>query len=247
MLDPIVRFFTAPPGENRAATVRSRLLSRVLNVHILISLAIAVLYPDDTPARGVVANVSLALVPMGLALRMLLHRGMAVAASWTFLIVLSVVTSALSMILAGSVALMSTTVVQMTTIIMAGLLLGPFQAILFSIAQLVGNGFMFAVEARHVPDRASGLEAAWIIQTIFYLGASALLSRAVALTSDALDLAGREADERRAVEAALRESVERYRLITTVSSDYVFSTVLSDTATQLRRRLAVSLSTVEKT
>jgi PAS domain S-box-containing protein len=93
---------------------------------------------------------------------------------------------------------------------------------------VASNGALFLIEASRLPHRASGLQAALITQLVFYVAAAALLARAVSLATEALDLANREANERRAVEAALRDSVERYRLITTVSSDYVFSTVLQN-------------------
>ena len=227
MLQWVIRFFSAPPGKNRAATVRTRLLSRVLNVHLLIALSIAIFYPDDTSARRAIGGVALGLFPMGLVLRVLLHRGLVKVASWIFLIVLSATTTALSMILAGTMALLSTAVVQMTTLIMGGLLLGPTEAILFAIATVAVNAWLFSLEARRLPERAAGLEGAFILQAIFYIAAAVLLARAVSLASEALDLAAREATERIAVEAQLRESVERYRLITTVSSDYVFSTLLA--------------------
>ncbi len=227
MVERIRRFFGHPPG-NDAGTVRVRLLSRVLNVHLAVALSLGLLYPDSSTARDAVRAVALATVPIALALRILLHQGRIRAASWAFLISISVVAPGLSVFLTGSVALVSVSVVQMTMIVMAGLLLGRREALGFAFVMVISNGLLFVREAQLLPARANSLQGAWVLQAVFYIATSALLARAVALTEEAFASAAKEAAERRAAEAALRESMERYRLITSVSSDYAFSTEMAD-------------------
>ena len=56
MIPEFVRFFRPPPGANDVSTVRARLMSRVLNVHIATTVAIGLFYPNASEARGVVAT-----------------------------------------------------------------------------------------------------------------------------------------------------------------------------------------------
>ena len=228
MMERIRRFFGPPPGGNDAGTVRVRLLSRVLNVHLAVALSLGLLYPDSTASGHAVRAVALSTVPIALGLRVLLHQGRIRAASWAFLISISLVAPGLSLFLTGSVALVSVTVVQMNMIVMAGLLLGRREALGFAGSMVIANGLLFVREAYLLPSRADGLQGAWVLQAIFYIATSALLARAVTLTEEAFASAAREAAERRAAEAALRESMDRYRLITTASSDYAFSTEMAD-------------------
>lgn len=229
MFDRLKRFFGSPPGGNDATAVRTRLLSRVLNIHVIVALSVAAFYPSDTAARRAVAAAALATIPMALLMRGIMHRGGGRAASWTFLILLSIAIPSLSIYVSGSVALVSVSIFQMMLIVMAGLLLGGKEAIAFATLIVATNGMLFRLEALGAPDRAGGLYAAWILQVVFYIATAALLARAIALTEELFGLATREALDRKAAESALRESMERYRLITAVSSDYTFSTDLRDT------------------
>ncbi|HQZ18856.1 MAG TPA: PAS domain S-box protein, partial [Vicinamibacteria bacterium] len=227
MLERLKRFFGSPPGGNDATSVRARLLSRVLNIHVMVALSVAVFYPSDTAARRAVAAAALATIPMALLMRGIMHRGGARLASWTFLVLLSIAIPSLSIYVSGSVALVSVSIFQMMLIVMAGLLLGGREAIAFATVIVATNGLLFRIEGLGAPDRAGGLYAAWILQLVFYIATAALLARAIALTEELFGLATREALDRKAAESALRESMERYRLITTVSSDYTFSTDFS--------------------
>ncbi len=222
MMERLRRFFAPPPGGNDAGTVRVRLLSRVLNVHIFVALSLGVFYPDSSTARDAIRWVALATLPIALSLRLLLHRGRVRVASWIFLISISVIAPGVSVFLTGSVALVSVSVVQMTMIVMAGLLLGGREALLFAMGTLAANGVLFFRESLILPARKGGLQGAWVLQSVFYLATSALLARAVSLIEEAFASAAKEAAERRVAEAALRDSMERYRLITSVSSDYAF-------------------------
>lgn len=227
MFERLRRFFSPPPGGTDAGTVRVRLLSRVLNVQIAVGLALGMLYPDTSAARAAVSAVAFATIPLALLLRGFLHRGRVRLASWIFLITISLIAPAVSVYLTGSVAVVSVSVVQMTMIVMAGLLLGGREAVAFAVVILSINGGFFWAEGRRLPARASSLQGAWVLQAVFYSATAALLARAITLIEEAFAIAGREAAERRVAEAALRESMDRYRLITSVSSDYAFSTELA--------------------
>lgn len=226
MLDELRRFFAPPPGRIDAGSVRMRLLSRVLNMQIAVGLALSLLYPDRSVSGMAVSAVAFATIPLALLLRGFMHRGRVRLASWIFLITISLIAPGLSVYLTGSVAVVSVSVVQMTMIVMAGLLLGGREALAFAAVILCSNGGFFWIEGLRVPSRAPSLQGAWVLQAVFYSATAALLARAITLTEEAFELAAREAAERRVAEAALRESMERYRLITSVSSDYAFSTEL---------------------
>lgn len=228
MFARLKRFFLSPPGGNDATAVRTRLLSRVLNVHGIVALSVAAFYPRDTAARSAVAATALATIPMALLMRVVMRRGAARAASWMFLITLSVTVPSLALYVTGSVALASVSIFQMMLIVMAGLLLGGREAIAFATVIVASNGLLFRMESVGRPERAAALYAGWTLQVVFYIATAALLARAIALTEELFALATREALDRRAAESALRESMERYRLITAVSSDYTFSTDLRD-------------------
>lgn len=230
MLDRLQRFFVSPPGGNDATAVRTRLLSRVLNVHAGVALSVAAFYPRDTAARSAVAVAALATIPVALLIRVVMHRGNPRIASWMFLILLSILGPGLALYTSGSVALGSLSIFQMMVIVMAGLLLGGREAIAFASVIVAANGLLFRMESLGQPERAGGLYAGWVLQVVFYIATAALLARAISLTEDLFALATREAVDRKAAETALRESMERYRLITTVSSDYTFSTDLGDAA-----------------
>ena len=208
MVERIRRFFGHPPGKD-AGTVRVRLLSRVLNVHLAVALSLGLLYPDSSTSRDAVRAVALSTIPIALALRILLHQGRIRAASWAFLISISLVAPGLSVFLTGSVALVSVSVVQMTMIVMAGLLLGRREALGFAGVMVISNGLLFVREGQRLPARADSLQGAWVLQAVFYIATSALLARAVALTEEAFASAAKEAADRRAAEAALRENMER--------------------------------------
>jgi len=228
MFERVLRFLQAPGGGNDASTVRARLLSRVLNVHVAVALAIAAFYPSDAATRNAIAPVALATIPVALLMRWLLHRGRARMASWIFLTTLLVATSTLSVFLAGSVGTVPATIFHMMLIVMCGLLLGGREAIGGAAALVVSNGVLFWLEHLHRPDRSAFLETVWILDAVFFMALAALLARATNLTEAAFELASREAAERQAAESALRENMERYRLITAVSSDYTFSTEMTE-------------------
>jgi len=228
MLARLKRYFGPQPGGNDPTTLRARLLSRVLNVHSLVALSVVALYPSDTDARKAVTAVALATIPVALLMRSVMNRGAPRTASWIFLVVLSLVVPSLSVCLNGTVAAMNVSIFQMMFIVMAGLLLGGREAIAFAGLIVISNGILFRLEGLREPARADPLYAAWILQFIFYIATAALLARAITLTEESFSLATREALDRKAAESALRESMERYRLITAVSSDYTFSSDLSD-------------------
>ena len=228
MFARLKRFFGPPTGGHDASMVRARLLGRVLNVHIFVALFIALLYPRNSATAELVTVIALGTIPLAAAMRALLHRGAGRTASWIFLILLSLVVPGLTIYSAGSVALVSVSIFQMLLIVMAGLLLGGREALAFATVIVVGNGALFASEAARLPDRIDALRAAWILQAVFYTATAAVLARAISLIEEAFSLATRETAERRAAEAALRHSMERYRLIAGVSSDYTFSTELKD-------------------
>ena len=178
MFARLKRFFGSPPGENDATSVRARLLSRVLNVHVMVALSVAAFYPSDNAGGRALVSAALATIPLALLMRAIMHRGSARAASWLFLILLSLTVPSLSIYVTGSVALVSVSIFQMMLIVMAGLLLGGKEAIAFAALIVVSNGLLFRMESLALPDRAAALYAASILQLVFYIATAALLARA---------------------------------------------------------------------
>lgn len=221
-------YFGSPPGEVEGSTVRARLLSGVLNLHLLVALAIAILYPKETESQRTLSAAAIATIPIALAVRVLLHRGVVRVASWVFLVTLSLVIPGLSLYLTGSLALVSVAIFQMMLIVMAGMLLGGRESVGFAAAIVTVNAVFFWREALSLPEQARGIESTWILQAIVFVATGALLARAISLVEEAFGMAARETGERKAAETALRRSEERYRLITKVSSDYTFSTEITE-------------------
>ena len=116
--------------------------------------------------------------------------------------------------------------------------------VMAAIASLIGLGLLGANRAGLLlnVDRPLAESASWLIQTGYFLCAAIILNLALRRIDLALKRAAHELEERKLAEAKilalnteleqrvaertaqLAISEERYRLITTVSSDYVFST-----------------------
>jgi len=116
--------------------------------------------------------------------------------------------------------------------------------VMAGIAGLIGLGLLEANHAGLLPnvDRPLPESASWLIQTAYFFSAAIILNLALRRIDLALKRATHELEERKLAEAKilalnieleqrvaertaqLAISEERYRLITTVSSDYVFST-----------------------
>jgi PAS domain S-box-containing protein len=230
MLKKLRRFFSPPSGDADPESVRSELLSSVLNVYVVAGLGLAFLYWRNRPHALAVPVAAVATALMALVMRGLLHRGRARLASWIFLTLMAVAAPGVSIYSTGSVAVVSVSIIQMMLIVMAGLLLGGREALAFAVMVVAGNGVLFYRESlASSPERGLALTAGWILQAVFYTATGVLLAQAIGLIERSFAIAAREAAERRAAEEALRHSMERYRLITGVSSDYTFSTELADT------------------
>lgn len=220
-----MKFFSPPEGGNDIERIRARLLSRVLNVYMAAALTISAFLPGNRSEIAAVSKVVLLQAGLCLLMRGLMHAGRLRAASWIFLLSLAVSVPLVSVFITGTVAAVSVSVFQMLVIVMAGLVLGGSEALVFAALMIVGNGALFWYESLRLPDRWFPLQSALIVQATFYTATAALLSKAIRLSEEALGLASREATDRRAAETALRDNMERYRLITSVSSDYVFSNI----------------------
>jgi PAS domain S-box-containing protein len=227
MRERILRFFGPPATDGSGANVRPALLSRILNIHVAVALFIGLFYRPSPDSRTA-AFAALATIPLAIGLRFLLHRGASRLASWIFLIGLALTLWMLFVFVAGAGGVTAICVSQMMLIVIAGLLLGGREAIGFAAFMVASNGFFLWSEALRVPAQGYALTAVWTLQAAFFLGTAVLMARAVWLIEQASERASREAAERQVVEAALRENMERYRLITTVSSDYAFSTEVAE-------------------
>ena len=113
-------------------------------------------------------------------------------------------------------------------IVVAGMLLGDNAAIITAVVSIGAGALMvMAYSAGHfpVPSSAGGFDK--LLALSFYIFLMVLFQRYSTKTiRDALNKSQSELAERQKTEQALRLSEERYRLISSVSSDYMFSTQL---------------------
>ena len=123
-----------------------------------------------------------------------------------------------------------------------------FAYLMALLGSLVGLGLMYANRAGLMPnvDRPLAEAASWLIQTAYFFIAAVLLDVAMRQIDRAMGQAQHELEERKRAEekilelnvaleqkinertAQLAESEERYRLIASSSSDYVFSTEVDE-------------------
>jgi PAS domain S-box-containing protein len=106
----------------------------------------------------------------------------------------------------------------------ATILLGRRTAFGLAILSLLEGLFLVWAEYKNLlPPLTTTPLSSLLIQSMFFLAGAGSLYFANYSIKESLDKASHELMERHQVEKALRESEQRYRLISTVASDYMFS------------------------
>jgi PAS domain S-box-containing protein len=112
-------------------------------------------------------------------------------------------------------------------ILTAAIMLGKRTAFGFAILGLVEGLILVWAEYKGIlPPLSTTPLSSLLIQMMFLFAGAGSLYFANYSIKEALDKANHELTERHQVEKALREREQRYRLISTVASDYMFSTQL---------------------
>ena len=222
------KLLTSPVFEDPDQTQLARLLYTILWAVMAWGGAFIVISPiafSATPGRGFLLGGSLIIIT-GL-LMVLTRRGFVRPAS-VALILLLWVTALAAALTAGGVR-SPAFIAHIILISIASLLLGQRAgALMVGLITLEGLGLVVLEERGLLPPPAIVYTSFpfWLVNTVMFFVVFALQYLAARAVREALARARAELAERKRAEAALRASEERYRLISTVSSDYMFSTRL---------------------
>ncbi len=210
----IKKFFSAPVFTDETLSRRAQLLSFIINLHLVIAGAIAVLYLSVFSGDAIFSLAALATCIPALGMRVVLHRGRVSLAATLFIGFIALTMPLVAVIGKSSIASVSITAFQFITIVMAGLLLGGRGAMGFLIFTTVLNGVVLYAEAHawYLATATLGHVEAWIIQVITYIAVAVLLWLANRLIRDSLAHAQQETEERRAAEASLQLAVDAAHL-----------------------------------
>ena len=209
-MEKIKRFFSAPVFADETLSLRASLLSFIINLHLFIAGAVAILYLSLFSAEVIFALAALTTCIPALGMRLLLHRGKVSLAAALFIGFIAITMPLVAIVGESSIATISVTAFQFITIVMAGLLLGGRGAIGFMLFTCVLNGAVLYAEmnAWYPASVTFSHFEVWITQGITYTAVAALLWLANRLIQDSLARARRENDDRRTAETSLQLAVD---------------------------------------
>ncbi len=226
MVHYLKQFLASPVFEqDEDKTNKARVLNSLL-VSILIVLGVFVVI--DVPffavrKLGVLVTIALA-VALLLFVRFLMNRGQVRRASICFLGGAWVIFTTVVFFSGGIASI--TPIFFLVTTVLAGLLLGQEVAIGVAVASSVTSLGMIVMEIMgYPPPRYFPMPVipTWITLTLSLAITIIPLNLTLRARSQALALAHQELAERKATEASLRASEERYRIITELISDYAYA------------------------
>jgi len=195
------QFFEVPHFENEAVYRRAQLLSFLLNLHLGVAAVTAILYATITFITPVYPLVAVLSIMWALGVRVLLRRGMVQEASTLYVALLALVMPSANILGQSSVGTATATGFEFATIVVAGLLLGRFRFLGFTVFIVLYNGFMLYTEFQH-PEQAALIRdpvALWIGQTVAFGAGAALLLEANRVINASFSQASTELAERRRV------------------------------------------------
>ncbi len=220
------RFWLTPPIfiDDDDKTRTARLLYRMVRMLIGLALVYFVVMPFIEPhlAVGILTNAFTLIIYA--VILYLTRTGRVLLASILFSTVFWSTITCIAFAYAGT--LTPAFISYFTAIVIVGLLLGGRCALVCAIGSIVANLVLVLLEVyRFLPPPllTSSPLTMWWVTGINYLMIVALLQLTFDEIVTALARARTQLEEQQRMEAALRASEERYRLISTITSDYTFS------------------------
>jgi PAS domain S-box-containing protein len=218
---------TPPVFEDAEKTVTARLLYVILAIDVAICFVFLIPFYYFAPERlgRYLVLATIVLITSGLSLYATRkgHTRIAsiilVASLWASIMIAALTSGGVeASIYIGSAVL----------IVMAGMLLGDRAAIVTAIASIVAGAIMIILESVGIlPAFPKDNNVTRLLVYTFFFSLTMIFQRmSTRAMREALNNARIELQERQRTEQALRDSEERYRLISSVSSDYMFSTQL---------------------
>jgi PAS domain S-box-containing protein len=223
----IKNLLTPPVFEDPEKTSTAKLLYIILAVDVAMCLLFLIPFLYFAPERlgRYLVLATIVLITSGLSLYATRkgHTRIAsiilVASLWSSTMVAALTSGGVeASIYIGSAAL----------IVMAGMLLGDQAAIITAIASIIAGVIMIALESAGIlPAFINDNNVTRLLVYSFFISLIMIFQRiSTRAMREALNNAHKELQERQRTEQALRDSEEKYRLISSVSSDYMFSSQL---------------------
>lgn len=225
----VKNFFTPPVFDDIEKTTTARLLFFILAVDISICLIFLLPFYFLSPGNFIRYFMMASVVIVSCILSMLTARKGYVKLASAILVV-----TLWAIIMAGSVTDggISSSIFAgvFVLIVVAGMLLGEKAAIITAVVSLIGGALMVVADTTGlIPASNSARGIDKLLALSFYVFLMVIFQRFSTRTiRDGLNKSQSELAERQRTEQALRLSEERYRLISSISSDYMFSTKLGD-------------------
>ena len=223
----IKKFFTPPVFEDIEKTTTARLLFFILSINISICLIFLVPFYFLSPGNFVRYFMMSSVVIASSILSMTTARkGRVKLASLILLVTLWTIIMAGSATDGGIPSSIFAGVFVL--IVVAGLLLGENAAIITAVISIIAGVLMIVADsAGLIPASSSAGGFDKLLALSFYIFLMVIFQRYSTRTvRDAMNKSQTELAERLRTEQALRLSEERYRLISSISTDYMFSTQL---------------------
>jgi PAS domain S-box-containing protein len=221
-------FFTPPVFEDAEKTATAQLLYAVIAIDVALCLIFLIPFfiisPEDL---GRYLLLTLIVLVTALACIFTARKGHIQTASLILVVFLwtGVIAASFSNGGVGSSIFLGIVVL----IFIAGMLLGDRAGFIVAAASLLAGVLMVIAEAREIIPPAQGNSLSRLLSYTFFIFMIMIFQRISSRTMrDALRKSQAELAERLRTEQALRLSEERYRLISSVSSDYMFSTKLEE-------------------
>ncbi len=223
----IKNLFTPPVFEDAEKTVTARLLYIILAVDVAICFVFIIpfyYFASERFGRYIVL-ATIVLITSGLSFYATRRGHIRIA---SIILVTSLWVSIMIAALTSGGVEASIYIGSAVLIVMAGMLLGDRAAIVTAITSIVAGAIMIILESAGIlPAFPEDNNITRLLSYTFFFFLVMVFQRiSTRAMREALNNARTELEERQRTEQALREGEERYRLISSVSSDYMFSTQL---------------------
>ncbi len=202
-------FFSAPVLSHEEASHRSRLLSGYVNMVLAAMPVVAVTVPFAPIPQGGSYLVLGVTTLSAIGLRVMLHRGKLDLVSW-LIVTLGFLATTATLVTRGTI-LATASSGYLLIVVMAGLLLGMKGVFVALGASTVALTSVYALESSDVlPVATTGATVVDATTAVFLMAVAGInVAWALEKVTHSLQLARREADERRQVEESLRREIRR--------------------------------------